>query len=125
MGVIEMNTELIIKLKEARIAKNLKQSEVADILGVKKNTISNWENGKSNPDIDSLMQLCNIYNISCSALLEESYKNEQSNSLHITGIEKDIILSYRKSDTISKEIVHRALGIQPLKGAFQKMEEIS
>lgn len=120
-----MNTELIIKLKEARIAKNLKQSEVADMLGVKKNTISNWENGKSNPDIDSLMQLCDIYNISCSALLEESYKSEQSNSLHITGIEKDIIMSYRKSDSISKEIVHRALGIESLKGALKKMEEIS
>ena len=120
-----MNAELIIKLKEARIAQNLKQSEVADMLGVKKNTISNWENGKSNPDIDSLMQLCDIYNISCSALLEESYKSEQSNSLHITGIEKDIIMSYRKSDSISKEIVHRALGIESLKGALQKMEEIS
>lgn len=125
MGVIKMNAELIIKLKEARIAQNLKQSEVADMLGVKKNTISNWENGKSNPDIDSLMQLCDIYNISCSALLEESYKSEQSNSLHITGIEKDIIMSYRKSDSISKEIVHRALGIESLKGALQKMEEIS
>ena len=82
-----MNQILIERLKKSRIESNLKQSDVAKLLGVKSNTISNWENGKSNPDIDSLVELCKIYNISCSALLEEAYSNQVVHSLAVTGIE--------------------------------------
>lgn len=106
-----MNKILMEKLKDARIKCNLKQSDVAVFLNVKKNTISNWENGKSNPDIDSLIELCKIYNISCSSLLEEAYSNHVVQSLSVSGLEKEIILAYRKADKIGKAVVLRSLGL--------------
>lgn len=106
-----MKQILIEKLRKARIANNLKQSDVAELLNVKKNTISNWENGKSNPDIDSLVELCKIYNISCSAILEEAYSDEVIHSLSVSGLEKEIIIAYRKADEIGKALVLRSLGL--------------
>ena len=42
-----MNEYLVTKLKEGRINKGLKQSDVAIKIGVKGNTLSNYENGVS------------------------------------------------------------------------------
>lgn len=106
-----MNQILIEKLRNARIDNNLKQTDVAELLNVKKNTISNWENGKSNPDIDSLVELCKIYHISCSALLEDAYSNQAVHSLSVSGLEKEIIIAYRKADAIDKALVLRSLGL--------------
>lgn len=106
-----MKQILIERLRAARIDNNLKQSDVAELLKVKKNTISNWENGKSNPDIDALVELCKIYNISCSAVLEEAYSNQVIHSLSVSGLEKEIILAYRKADDIGKAVVLRSLGL--------------
>ena len=55
-----MNKYIIEKLKEGRSNANLKQSEVAKKLGVKANTLSNYENGVSEPDIDTFCALCDI-----------------------------------------------------------------
>ena len=36
-----------MKIKNARIAAQLTQEQVADVLGVSRQTMSNWENGVS------------------------------------------------------------------------------
>ena len=51
-------------LQDLRKNKNISQEEMADALSVSRQTISNWENSKSYPDILSLMTLCDIYKIS-------------------------------------------------------------
>ena len=107
-----MNQTLIEKLRTARISKKLRQEDVAILLDVKKNTISNWENGKANPDIDTLVKLCKIYDISCASVLEEAYADQIVHSLSVSGLEKEIIIAYRKVDDIGKAIVLRSLGIE-------------
>ena len=49
------------RLKQQRKIKELTQDEVAEKLNVSRQTISNWENEKSYPDIKSLISLSNIY----------------------------------------------------------------
>ena len=50
------------KLKAARNEANFTQEEIAEKLGVSRQTISNWENSKSYPDIISVIKLSDIYN---------------------------------------------------------------
>lgn len=107
-----MNQIITDRLKQSRRSKKLKQSDVANMLNVKSNTISNWENGKSNPDIDTLILLCEVYEISCTDLLEEAYGKELVRPLTVSGIEKDIIYAYRNADPIEKAMVLRALRIE-------------
>ena len=50
-----------ISLKAARVDAGYSQTKAAALVGVGKQTISNWETGKTKIDADSFMRLCSIY----------------------------------------------------------------
>lgn len=52
-----------ISLKAARINAGMGQSTVAAALGVQRDTISRWENGKTRPKADQLIKLSELYQI--------------------------------------------------------------
>lgn len=56
-------------IREARMAKNMTQMQLADAMGVSYQAVSNWERGNSMPDISKLEDLCNALDISVAALL--------------------------------------------------------
>ena len=62
------------KLKDARIHSGLTQEVVAEKINVSRQTISNWENEKSYPDIISVIELSNLYCISLDDLLKGDSK---------------------------------------------------
>ena len=57
-----------ISLKAARVNANLTQAEVAKRLHKNKQTITNWESGKTKVSAADLLILCDMYNISPSAI---------------------------------------------------------
>lgn len=63
--------EVSERLREARSAAGLTQEQVAEALGVSRQTVSNWERGKTYPDIVSAVDLSNLYGISLDAMLKE------------------------------------------------------
>ncbi|MCB4994391.1 helix-turn-helix domain-containing protein [Streptococcus mutans] len=62
------------KLKTARQQSHLTQETVADLILVSRQTISNWENEKSYPDIVNLIKLSDLYQISLDTLLKDDGK---------------------------------------------------
>lgn len=56
------------KIMTMRNEKNLSQEQLAEKLNVTRQTISNWENGKFYPDIDSLVNLSKFFNVSLDVL---------------------------------------------------------
>lgn len=52
-----------IKLASARKNADLSQQEVADQLGISRNTISNWERYLTTPTVPQAEQLAALYNI--------------------------------------------------------------
>lgn len=59
-----------------RKAKGLSQEELAEVLNVSRQTISKWETGQSQPDLDKLLPLCELFEISADELLgKEIVKN--------------------------------------------------
>lgn len=103
-----MNELLVERLKEARNNKGLKQQEVADQLGIKANTISNWEKGRTEPDIDTFVKLCQIYQIDCATLLSEVYAFKRISN-DISLMEYEYIKKYRDLDDFGRENVHYIL----------------
>lgn len=63
--------DLGYKLRNARTQSNLTQEQVAEALGVSRQTISNWENDKTFPDIKSAVELSDLYDVSLDHLLKE------------------------------------------------------
>lgn len=60
-----------MKMKDARMAAQLTQEQVADALGVSRQTVSNWENGRTYLDIVSVIKMSDLYAISLDHLLKE------------------------------------------------------
>ena len=66
-----MEHDIGSKIKAARLEKKLTQEQVAEILGVSRQTISNWENEKSYPDIISVIKMSDCYEVSLDYLQQE------------------------------------------------------
>ena len=49
------------QLRRARQKHQLSQEQIAEMLGVSRQTISNWETSKSYPDVERVMRLAEIY----------------------------------------------------------------
>lgn len=62
--------EIGVKLKDARMRAGMTQEKVAEEIQVTRQTISNWENEKSFPDIVSVIRLSSLYGISLDQLLK-------------------------------------------------------
>ena len=63
------------KIKLYRESKNMTQGEVAEILGVKAATISKYEAGTLEPNIESLKKLVELFEISIDELIKEDNFN--------------------------------------------------
>ena len=59
------------KIKLYRENKNMTQGEIADILGVKSSTISKYEAGTLEPNIESLKKLAELFEVSIDELIKE------------------------------------------------------
>lgn len=59
------------KIQEARLNAKLTQEQSAEAIGVSRQTISNWENEKTYPDIISVVKMSDLYSISLDRLLKE------------------------------------------------------
>lgn len=62
--------ELNKQIKNYRNKMNMSQEELSEKVYVTRQTISNWENNKSYPDIQSLLRLSTVFNISLDQLIK-------------------------------------------------------
>lgn len=73
-------------ITECRKKKNLTQAQLAENLNITDRAISKWETGKSMPDFDIMLKLCEILEISvnellCGEMINMEQKDEQLNEL--------------------------------------------
>lgn len=59
------------KLKELRIEKRLSQQKLGENLGFCNQTISFWESGSREPDLDTLIKISHYFEVCLEDLLEE------------------------------------------------------
>ncbi len=82
----EQNIKYGNKLKLAREALGLTQEKVAEYLGLGPRYISDIERNKTKGSIDTLIKLCNIYNITPNDLLNEYiYFDVKTNSIELSA----------------------------------------
>ena len=65
-----VRTPLGEKLRENRVRCKMSQEFVAEAVGVSRQAVSKWENGKSDPSTSNLIALAKLYGLSAEELLE-------------------------------------------------------
>ncbi|MCK4552133.1 MAG: helix-turn-helix domain-containing protein [Tenericutes bacterium] len=63
------NEKIGIYLQELRLNKNYTQAKVAQICNVTHQAVSQWENGKSLPDLDAMKSLSELYSLSINEII--------------------------------------------------------
>ena len=91
--------ELNEQIKKHRTEMKLSQEELAEKIYVTRQSISNWENGKTYPDIHSLLLLSSIFGISLDQLvkgdieiMKEEIKKEEIAKMNRYGIIYTVML---------------------------------
>ncbi len=57
------------RLQELRKRSGYSQEQVAEMLGLSRQAISKWESGQGKPEIDNIVKLTEIYNVSADYIL--------------------------------------------------------
>ncbi len=100
------------RIKQRRLALNLTLLQVAEQLGVKEATVQRYESGDiKNIKHETISQLAEILHCSPAYLMGWENNILPDDAFHLTDLEKQIIISFRKADDISKAMVLRALSI--------------
>lgn len=103
------------RLKQARTNAKMTQQELAERIGAKGNSISNWEKGVSRPDIEQVSQICAVLNVSANYLIDTSEM-----SVMVSPHDKIILNKYHLLDLYGQELIDKALDIEYRRCTTQK-----
>lgn len=76
------------KIKEIRKVSGMTQEELADKLGVSRQTISKWEKGLSTPDLEMSISFCELFRISLDEFIREEQMEQKLSLEDIMKINK-------------------------------------
>lgn len=96
------------KIKERRLELGLTQLQLSELTGIKKNTISNYENNVSSPSEENIFKIMEALKCDANYLFEWFEKED----LILSSDEKTFINKYRKLDDYGKEAVDDILNIE-------------
>ena len=71
-----------------RTNKDLKQYELANMLGISRQAVSKWEVGLCKPDLDNFIKLASLFNVSLDYLAGNKYNNQLINYKKINKLKK-------------------------------------
>lgn len=92
------------KLYTLRTQAKISQIQLAEILGVSRQTVSKWETGSMLPEIDKLIKISDQFHVSTDYLLREKNKPEKV-SANLDRLVLRFLGSAQDMDAISQELV--------------------
>lgn len=97
-----MNMNIAERLQELRKNAGYSQEQVAEMLGLSRQAVSKWESGQGKPEIDNIVKLTEIYNVSADYIL--------------LGAEKEAAVPAQEKRELSHEY-KKAIGVIAIIGA--------
>jgi len=108
-------------IKKNRVEKGITQEELAEQLHVTRQAVSNWEHGKTQPDVDTLSAMAEMFELPVEELIYGNVAPKESkiviektaqNGISVgttVGVALAVVLSYMKWESIGWAIFHGLL----------------
>lgn len=96
-------------LRSLRTQYGLNQEELGKKIGLAKSTISMYENGTREPNLETLEAIADIFNVDMNTLTDSKTKDTQK--LELSKHETDVISAYRNKPEM-QPAVDRLLGVE-------------
>lgn len=90
------------KIYELRKSNNMSQEQLAERIGVSRQSISKWESGESTPEMERLLELSNIFNVTTDYLLKSNksdkllVQNEKIEEKHLQAEFQNQHIKYQR-----------------------------
>lgn len=94
------------RIKMFREKRGFSQKDFASAIGQKNAAVSNWERGLTRPDVDVLVKICEVLNVSADELLEIPSGEDD-----LSEAERLLVSAYRKKTDL-RHAVNILLGIE-------------
>ena len=85
------------KIYEMRKAHGLSQEQLAEKLGVSRQSVSKWESGESIPELERLVEISKTFNVTTDYLLKESEVDELTIRTEMLERQQQTLLSEAKN----------------------------
>ena len=104
---------LLLRLKDLRAARNLRQADMADLLQINRTTYVKYETGASEPPLETVARLADFFGVSVDYLLGR-------NSVNLPAEETELLKIFRQLNPTGREsVLGAAQGILQLPGMRQ------
>lgn len=120
------NIQLVENLYRLRKAHHYTQQQMSDLLNISRQAYSNYETSKRTPDLDSLIRLADIYNLSLDQLVNHpctkdgmvleqkgpftpAMEIETADTIYLTWEEVDMLKSFRNLSEEDKLLIRKLL----------------
>lgn len=108
------------RIKELRLLHEWTQDDLAKRIQVTKSAISQYEHGARKPDQETLLALCDVFNVSADYLLgiegvTMRYVDPLEGLMPLFNEEWSLIEAYRTADPGTRFAVQKLLDIEPRK----------
>lgn len=97
-------------LRKLRTEKNLTQTELAKIIGIKQNTLSYWERGVCDIDNTALKQLAKYFNCTTDYILGEKEEKQKPTDIG-EPLRENVVIFHRDGKTVTKEFTQEQMEI--------------
>ncbi len=88
------------RLKEYRRDRGFSQEDLADQLGVSRQAIGKWEQGQAYPEVEKLLSLCAVLNVSLDALMADELPEGCRPHASVSPSESILILAENGIDLV-------------------------
>lgn len=120
------NIQLVENLYRLRKAHHYTQQQMSDLLNISRQAYSNYETSKRTPDLDSLIRLADIYNLSLDQLVNHpctkdgmvleqkgpftpAMEIETADTIYLTREEVDMLKRFRNLSEEDKLLIRKLL----------------
>lgn len=97
-------------IKKLRKEKGLSQGQLAEILNVSHQAVSKWESSKTCPDIENLILLKDIFNVTLEDLIINESKDKSKDTTQISELSTNNYIEYDKDEEDDELSVNLTIG---------------
>lgn len=103
------------QIKKARLANGLTQKELADLIGVTKNAVTNYEHDTSSPKEPILFELLKVLHIDANYIFQDFMYDSVVMYRTVTKDEADLLDAFEDADPAFRGIALKILRDNPAK----------
>ncbi len=120
--------QLANNLRRLRTENNYTQEQIGEKLNISRQAYSNYETGKRIPDIDMLIRIADIYEVTLEQLITQTCTGtgiinetsgpyytgkvlENADIIYLTKEEVDLLVRYRNAGDDERKLTRKVLGV--------------